>query len=52
MSGPFEPGKMLTWCSASGPGEPTIAVFGDSHAYYLFSGVAEAYRGRGEGTLL
>ncbi len=51
-SGPSEPGKMWTWCSASGPGQPTIAVFGDSHAYYLFSGVAEAYRARGEGTLL
>jgi peptidoglycan/LPS O-acetylase OafA/YrhL len=51
-SGAFEPGKMLTWCASSGVRPPEIAVFGDSHAYYLSTGLSEVYEKRGGSLLL
>jgi hypothetical protein len=51
-SGAFERGRPLSWCFTAAPGDPEIAIFGDSHAYYLFPGFADVYRQRGINVLV
>jgi len=51
-SGAFARGRPLSWCYTAMPGEPEIAIFGDSHAYYLFPGFADVYRQRGINVLV
>jgi len=38
--------EQLSYCRVSGKGEPSIALFGDSHAEHLFPGIAHADRER------
>ena len=51
-SGDFARGHSLSWCYTSTQGDPDLAIFGDSHAYYLFPGFAEQYRPRGVNVLV
>ena len=51
-SGALERGRALSWCYTASPGDAEIAIFGDSHAYYLLPGLAEAYRPAGVNVLV
>ncbi len=45
-TGSLARGNGLSWCFTSAPGDPQIAIFGDSHGYYLLPGFADEYRSR------
>ena len=51
-AGPLEPAKSLYFCRTSRSGNPTAAVFGDSHADHLFPGLAAASSADGANWLL